>query len=323
MNERIGLLEPPTELELPPEVMERHLRLLRQAVTAPAPTKRWRRPSRRLLWVAAALALVAAGAVAAATKAGLFDRVVTRADLDARVTSGARTSDGVLFVDPDGRYISVVPAESGGGFDPASPYGRQLFRSLESRGENGENAQTTIELPGGGTRTIRWKRGEGTLTVTDEHADGTTATTTLRSGDVVPLVPGSLRDQPLTPDKAVTFELELRPDYGYSLWIYPQRNEAYVATPPWTESAKATAVADEDVLREVVRRFALSTGADRHRAVPIDGTGGRWTFSLADGTIRTVTWNAGDRWVTVTDRAPSGAIHGEEVLPIGTRVFAG
>ena len=57
----------------------------------------------------------------------------------------------------------------------------------------------------------------------------------LHSGDVVPLLPRTLDDQPYTPDKAVTVDLDLGRGEGYPLWIYPQRNEVLAGQEPWRE----------------------------------------------------------------------------------------
>ena len=89
-----------------------------------------------------------------------------------------------------------------------------------------------LALPDGGTRTIAWKNGQGTVDVTDRFANGSTSQTTLHSGDVVPLLPGTLDDRPYTPDKAVTVDLDFGHGEGYPLWIYPQRNEAIAGDPP-------------------------------------------------------------------------------------------
>lgn len=138
-------------------------------------------------------------------------------------------------------------------------------------------------------------------------------TATLRSGDVVPLIPRSLDDQPLTPDKAVTFDLA---DGDYPVWIYPQRNEAYVGGAPWADRRTPTP-------SDVVRRYGLveRAGHDGYN-VPSDASGGLWSFTLDGGVTRTVTWDAGERTVNVIDRC-AGDIVGQERLEAGRRVHAG
>jgi hypothetical protein len=296
-----------------------------------------RRPGRRTLLLAAALVALAVAAVATAARLGLFDREVTRADLNARVTTLTRTisecrkpgdcgpprtetvpviygqaSDGITLVDPDGKLADLTPATGTIGFESASTYANALARSI--REING-SYQARVELPGGGARTFVWRIGEGHVTVTDVRADGTTTRSILRSGDVVPLLPGSLDSQPLTPDKAVTFDLA-RGDYP--LWIYPQRNEAYIGTPPWQTNGGTTT----PVPPSVVSRYRLSEYYG-HLGVPITPAGGSWSYSVEQGRIRTVTWKAGVTTVTVTDRDDRGNVLGTESIPIGRRVYAG
>lgn len=299
-----------------------------------ARTRSIRRP---VLVLAATLAVVVAAGIAVAATTTIFDRDVTREDLDARVTTVTRTiqdcrapgdcdpprpqtrgevrilvSDGISFVDPEGNLVVLTPAAGTVKYvDSMGSYARELSRSLRVDRE-GKGA---FELPGGVTRTLSWVSGAGTITVTDRLADGTSSRTTLRSGDVVPLVPGTLENRPLTPDKAVAFELA---QGEYIVWIYPQRNEAYVAQPPWLDTRKRT-----EMPVEVARRYELRETEGGAYTLPIDPTGGAWSFRLDGGTVRTIHWNAGERTLTVTDTEAGGEEIGRETVPIGTQLSAG
>jgi hypothetical protein len=327
----------PREFEIPSRATERHLAVLRDAVSNDAPASLWARPRRRTLLVTAACFLLAAAAIATAATVGLFDRDITRADLDARLTTITRTtrectapggcapertvtvgvievrpSDGITLVDPTGRLIEVTPAAGTIGFESASSYGLELSRS---RQEHNRTEQAKIELPDGGTRLFSWRMGDGHITATDLHPDGTTSRIILRSGDVVPLLPGSLHDRTLTPDKAVTFDLA----HGhYPLWIYPQRNEAYVGRLPWRPVGSHAASLPVDV----AQRYGLSRSGD-HYDVPIGPAGGSWSYTVDHGRIRTVTWKAGETTVTVSDRDGNGKVLGTETISIGRQVYAG
>ena len=298
-------------------------------------------PWRTIALAAAALVLVLAGLAAAAATTGIFDRDVTRADLDARVETVTRTmiecrapgdcgpphvetvkeimgdqADGVLFIDPDGRYFQVVPASDAVGSENPSTYFRAAVGTLE-RGK--DRSHMELALPGGGTRAIAWTNGQGTVDVTDRRSDGTTLETTLHSGDVVPLVPGTLDDQPHTPDKAVTVDLDLGRGEGYSLWIYPQRNEAFAGQEPWREP-RATPI---ELPERVVTTYGLVATGEGRYTLPVTPEGATWTFPLRDGGSRTIAWRAGDTFVTVTDHAARGAETGSESVPIGRQFSAG
>lgn len=326
----------PREFEIPARAVERHLGLLRDVVGSDARAFFWARPRARTLLFAAAIFLLIAGAIATAATIGLFDRDVTRADLDARVTTTTRTtqecrapgdcgpphtktvrviymrpSDGITLVDPEGMMINITPAGSVIGFPTASSYGKELG---DSHRENHGIEEAKVELPGGATRTFSWRTGEGLITATDVHPDGTSSRTILHSGDVVPLLPATLDDQPLTPDKAVTFDLA-RGDYP--LWIYPQRNEAYVGGVPWQPDRDRVALPTG-----VAQRYGL-TEHGGHYEVPIGPSGGSWSYTVDRGRIRTVTWKAGETSVIVTDRGESGQVLGTESISIGRQVYAG
>lgn len=327
------IADPPPEFELPPAVAERHLRLLEDAMNAGArrpPLRRWQAIA------ATAVVFVALAAFATAATTMLFDRDVTRADIDARLTFTTQTSrecaapgecappraerigvirifpaDGVTFVDPEGYLATIVPATGIFGFESASELGRALARSRSER-DGGERA--VISLPDGGTRTFSWVRGAGTLTVTDRRPDGTATSTELRSGDVVPLVPGSLDDEPLTPDKAVTLDLA---GGDFPVWVYPQRNEAYVGDPPWREDGRPVAVP-----AGLAAKYGIQAEAGE-LTVPVDATGGVWSFPVDGGKTRTVSWRAGGTAVTVVDRDANGQVLGQETVSVGRRVNAG
>jgi hypothetical protein len=277
-----------------------------------------------------------AASIAAAATTALFDRDVTREDIDARLTTTTRTtrecsapgvcspprretvgvivvrpSDSITFVDPKGWLISVTPATGSIGFESLSSDARALMRSMRVTAGGRE---ATLSLSGGGARRLSWTTGQGTLTVIDERADGTTAHTLLRSGDVAALVPGSLDDQPLTPDKAVTVDLA---DGDFPVWIYPQWNEVYVARPPWRAVHKAVAVPERGA-----ERYGLIRQDDRY-VVPLAPAGGSWSYPIEESRTRTVQWKAGDTHVTVTDRDGSGRVVGTETIGIGRRVHGG
>jgi len=222
----------------------------------------------------------------------------------------------VLFIDPDGRYIQVVPATGIVGSETASTYWRAARGTLEYG--NG-SSHVEVALPGGGTRTIAWKQGEGTVDVTDRFADGTTSQTTLHSGDVVPLLPGTLDDRPYTPDKAVTVDLDLGRGEGYPLWIYPQRNEVFAGQEPWRKPRPTPLVIPE----RIVAAYGLVSEAPGRYTVPVTPEGAAWTYTLHDGGTRTIAWHTGDTSVTVTDHAPDGAETGSEVVPTGRQFSAG
>lgn len=105
---------------------------------------------------------------------------MTRADLDARVETVTRTmiecrapgdcspphvetvrgimgeeADGVLFIDPDGRYVQVDPASGVVSSKNPNAYWRAAAGTLEY-GRDRSHAE--FALPDGGTRTIAWRR---------------------------------------------------------------------------------------------------------------------------------------------------------------------
>ena len=300
-----------------------------------------RRSRRRtIVLAAAALALVGAGLAAGAATTGLFDRDVTRADLDARAETVTRTviecwttngcdpprvetvreivgeeADGVVFIDPEGFYVQVVPAENSIG----SESGSIVFRAARPTLELNVRSHIEFALPDGGTRTIAWTRGEGTVDVTDRLADGSTSQTTLHSGDVVPLLPGTLDDQPQTPDKSVMVDLDFGHGEGYPLWIYPQLNRAFAGQEPW-RSPRTTPLV---LPTRTVAHYGLVSDTPGHYTLPTTPAGGTWTYELRAGGTRTIAWVAGESSVTVTDRNSAGDEMGTEVVPIGRQLSGG
>ncbi len=325
----------PSEFDIPEHAAARHLSLLEQATRRRAEPKR-KRPTVAAVAAIVTLSLVLVTAVAVAATTGLFDRDVTAADLDERATFVARTvvecqrpqacasprqetvkevrltpADGVTFVDPAGHLIVVTPANGTVTYESRSEYGRELSRSRDGD----ERHAMTVALPDGGTRTIAFTVGEGVISVTDRPAGTRRATTTtLESGDVVPLIPGALADEVLTPDKAVTVDIA---DGKYQVWIYPTRNVAYVGGHPWQNMGRETAIPPD-----IARRYALIASEHGAYAIPVRSSGGRWSYALGGGVTRTVSWNAGDSFITIVDRKAAGAV-GQERLRTGRRVNGG
>ena len=301
-----------------------------------------RRASRRRVVVLAvvAAALIVVGLATAAVTTGIFDRDVTRADLDARVETVTRTmaecrapgdcspprvqtvkeivveaADGVLFIDPDGRYIQVTPAAGVVGSESASTYWRAAAGTLEY---GPESSRVEFALPDGGTRTIAWKNGQGIVDVTDRFADGTVSDMTLHSGDVVPLLPRTLDDQPYTPDKAVTVDLDLDRGEGYPLWIYPQRNEVFAGQEPWRDPrgrpSRSPTVSSPHTVSSP-RRLAATRSRDARRR-DMDLRAARRRYAHRRLARRRTS-------VTVTDHAPGGAEIGSETVSTGRQFSAG
>jgi hypothetical protein len=211
---------------------------------------------------------------------GLFDHDYTRSDIQALVTTTTRTVSyctapgdcgplhtetggevtilpamGIEFIDPDGHWLYINPAENTAGFpNPPDLYATEFKQSVRL---GKTDSQFQVSLPGGGTRTISWAGGAGTIEVTDRLADATTSTATLHSGDVVPLIPGTLTDQPKTRDKAVTFDL---PGGDYMISIFPAINE--------TSSTSG-------LPGETASRYGLTPQAHGTYAPTLDSSGGK------------------------------------------------
>lgn len=325
------LTDAPGEFEIPRSVQHAHLRRLNDAISAPA---RARRRPLRFAAGAAAATLLATAALATAASMGLFDRDVTRADIDARATTATRAitnctaagdcettkpetrpetrilaSDGITFVAPDGTLLVVTPASGTLQYEPG-----MLAGAVERSTVNGKEV-VTVAVPDRGSRTISFATGEGDVEVGTPGADATT--TVLRSGDVVPLLPGTLADQPLTPEKAVTFDLA---NGAAHVWIYPQRNEAYVGEPPWRLDRQGHA---PSVPPSIGMRYRLEETPAGKYTLRHDLSGGRWTYETLAGATRTVSWRAGDAAVSIVDRGKDGDVLGAEVVSVGRRVDAG
>ena len=222
-------------------------------------------------------------------------------------------SMGVSFVLPDGDVTSIVP---GGGFIPAIPAsGMPAPPGHQPHDDSGNSYGTAhlvrgggvwrIPLPDGGKRTITWRVRTGAVTVSDRHGDHRT-TTELRAGEVVPLVPGSVSGAPRTLDKAVTFDL---PTEAFArVIIFPKLNETYidfVHGPPMTEKLPYGAAVE----------YGLTPIGHWNGKLPVSASGGTWTTHLPGGLTRTISWHAGDSFVTVDDTTSSGTT--KEQVPIG------
>lgn len=320
----------PSEFDIPRSAEYAHLRALSDAISPPLQKRR--RPLRFAARIAAAT-LVATAAIATAASIGLFDRDVTRADIDARATTATRTitncsaagdcetgkpetrletrvlpADGITFVAPDGTLLVVTPATGTLQYEPG-----MLADAIERSTADGREV-ITIAAPDGASRTVTFAAGEGHVEVA---ASGAEAASVLRSGDVVPLLPGTLADEPLTPDKAVTFDLA---NGIAQVWIYPERNEVYVDAPPWRASDQGQA---QSVPATVGTRYRLEKTAAGSYTLPQTASGGRWLYETVSGATRTVSWRAGDATVTIVDRNAHQDVLGAEVVDVGRRVDAG
>lgn len=213
-------------------------------------------------------------------------------------------SMGVVFVLPDGDSTSIVPPEgfwdipaSGG---PGSPRDHPSFRDDSGNswgvahpliGASGKylGGIWRVPLPNEGKRTITWRAATGAFTVSDRH-QGTTTTAKLHTGDVVPLIPGSLSRDPRSLDKAVIFDLPP----GERVIIFPRLNETYIdaVNPPPMAEPLGVGEAAKYGLRPIGRYKAK---------LPVTQNGGTWTAHLPDGLTRTISWQAGDDFVTVKD----------------------
>jgi hypothetical protein len=231
-------------------------------------------------------------------------------------------SMGVVFVLPDGDSTSLVPAVSiwnipaaGGPGAPIPPKGSQGFRDdsgnqwgtaypLKNPAGGWSGGVWTVSLPGGGTRTITWKQATGAVTVSDT-VSGLTTTTQLTAGDVVPLVPGSVSDDPRTLDKAVTFDM---PYWGTRVIIFPQLNETYIN---WVKGPHEA----EPLARGEAAEYGLTPVGEYNGKLPVTSSGGTWTAHLPGGLTRTISWHAGDSYVTVEDTTASGTTSTQ--VPIG------
>lgn len=281
-----------------------------------------------------AAAAVLAGGAYAAVRAIWSGHDMTPAEIEQQATTvyndGAGThtqvdilpSMGVVFVLPDGDSTSIVPAEpiwaipaAGGPGAPTPPAGSQGFRDdsgnqwgtaypLKNPDGGWSGGVWKVPLPSGGTRTITWKQATGAVTVTDTVA-GVTTTTKLVAGDVVPLVPGSVADDPRTLDKAVTFDI---PYWGNRVIIFPQLNETYIN---WVKGPEEA----EPLARDEAARYGLTPIGEYDGKLPVTPSGGTWTAHLPGGLTRAISWHAGDSYVTLADTSASGTTTTQ--VPIG------
>jgi hypothetical protein len=265
--------------------------------------------------VVAAAAALAAGAYAAA-HAIWGGQDMTPADIGRQATTvdnhkevTVLPSMGVVFVLPDGDSTPVIPAEAvwnipaTGGPTPTGQPARDdsgnswgTAHPLQDASGRWVGGVWQVPLPNGGERTITWRQASGAVAVTDRDSQGdVTATTDLHTGDVVPLIPGTLTDAPRTLEKAVTFDLPT----SNRVIIFPQLNETYVDFvhgPTMSEPLPYDAAA----------KYGLTPIGHYDGELPVIPSGGTWTAHLPDGLTRTIGWHAGDSFVTVEDTTSSG-----------------
>jgi hypothetical protein len=286
---------------------------------------------RQLVLIAGGLlaAAVLAGAAYAAARAIWPPHNMTPADIDRQATVVTSECDGqgrctpvtpshkeveilpsmgVSFVLPDGDIAPIIPGAAvwrvpavGLPTEPGHPL-------LDDSGNSYGTAHLVFQkagpiggtwkvaLPGGGTRTVTWRDRTGAISVTDRSGGHETATW-LSAGDVVPLIPGSVANDPRTMDKAVTFDLPS----GASdrVIIFPKLNETYidfVKGPPMSEKLGYGEAA----------KYGLTPIGDHNGKLPVTANGGTWTTHLPGGLTRTISWHAGDAFVTVKDTTANG-----------------
>jgi hypothetical protein len=221
-------------------------------------------------------------------------------------------SMGVVFVLPDGDSTPVLPTEpiwnipaAGMPTPPGHPMRDDSGNSWGTAHplRDGSGGIWRVRLPGGGERTISWHQATGAVTISD-RIDGSTTTTELRTGDVVPLIPGSLGDRPRTLEKAVTFDLPT----SNRVIIFPQLNETYLN---WVKGpAESEPLAPGDAAK-----YGLTPIGRYDGKLPVTQSGGTWTAHLPDGLTRTISWHAGDPFVTVEDTTSAGTTTTQ--VPIG------
>lgn len=225
-------------------------------------------------------------------------------------------SMGIVFVFPDGDSIPVTPGFAGIWNIPAAgtaapPEHPMLDDSGKSWGTahplrdssgNWVGGVWTVPIPGG-ERTITWHQGSGTMTVADSIG-GQTTTTALHAGDVVPLIPGTLDNRPRTLDKAVIFDLPP----GERVIIFPRLNETYIDFVQGPLQSEPLAAGE-------AAKYGLTPVGKYDGKLPVTADGGTWTAHLPGGLTRTVTWHAGDSFVTVEDTTASGTTTTQ--VPIG------
>jgi len=216
-------------------------------------------------------------------------------------------SMGVVFVLPDGDSTSVLPTEpiwnipaAGMPTPPGHPMRDDSGNSwgtahaLRDSSGNWIGGVWKVRLPGAGERTITWHQATGAVTMAD-NVRGSTTVTNLHTGDVVPLIPGTLTDDSRTLDKAVTFDLPT----GERVIIFPRLNETYidfVHGPAQSEPLPYGAAA----------KYGLTPIGHNDGKLQVTRSGGTWTAHLPAGLTRTISWRAGDSFVTVEDTTSAG-----------------
>jgi hypothetical protein len=240
-------------------------------------------------------------------------------------------SMGVSFVLPSGLPVSIIPAVGMGplptyldeeraryglrGIDRAT--GRFMAGSIHHTRTGGE---WQLDLPDGTSRTIAWQRATGSLTVTDRKPDGSTETAELHAGDVVPLVPDTIDPHARTLEKAVIFDLPS----GSRVHIFPTFNETYVGAlpPPARDTTGAFGTIQppppfrQTLPRAEAERYGLTPTGELEAKLPVTEDGGEWRTDLGNGLERTITWDAGDTHLTISDRRGDGKTR-EQRVPIG------
>jgi hypothetical protein len=225
---------------------------------------------------------------------------------------------GVSFVFPSGDGINIVPALAlfGGPTFLSEERARLglpgLLRDGTRRSGTVRLTQTggawVVDLGEGRTRTISWRRREGSMLMADRDADGEVTVTRLHAGDVVELVPGSIDPQARTLEKAVAFDLPS----GVRVFVLPGFNETYVGylpsmLPPATEGGPLGGGVPlfrprpPVIARAEAERWGLTPDGAWNARLPTREGGGEWNVVLPDGTRRTISWDEGDGHVTVRD----------------------
>jgi len=310
--ERLALIEPDWT-----DVERRTRRLQRQGVV---------RRAVLTAGVAAAAAVLAAGAYAAVRIWTGHD--MTPADVERQATTVTSACDGngqcttipnphkevtilpsmgVVFVLPDGDSTPVLPTESIWNIPAAgmpAPGGHPIrddsgnswgtAHVLRDASGNWIGGVWKVPLPGGGKRTITWRQATGAVTIADQ-VGGSTTVTDLDTGAVVPLIPGTLTNDARTLDKAVTFDLPT----GERVIIFPRLNETYI-------DFVHGPVQSEPLPYGAAAKYGLTPIGHHNGRLPVTASGGTWTAHLPGGLTRTISWHAGDSFVTVGDTTSTG-----------------
>ena len=109
---------------------------------------------------------------------------------------------------------TLRPGDAGGERRRIGDREHLLARSRRTLEYGKDRSHVEFALPHGGTRTLAWTPGQGSVDVTDRFAGGNTSQTTLHSGDVVPLLPDTLDDQPVHTRQGGHGRARLRPWRG-------------------------------------------------------------------------------------------------------------